>query len=145
MIPKMDRKHHESFTTTTAKDIRITPRCKRNPAPQKLVVMNTDSVAGNGVVDSRGGRLSLGKRLTNVFCIFSDFWRRATLCRQKSKKMLNETLAFFSMFGGVLRTAAKNRKKCLMKTWHSALNLVSFRFESRRLSRSESVLPPGWR
>ena len=28
-------------------------------------------------------------------------------------------IAFFcSIFGGVLRTAAKNRKKCLMKTWH---------------------------
>ena len=30
--------------------------------------------------------------------------------------MLNENLAFFPIFGGVLRTAAKNRKKCLMKT-----------------------------
>ena len=54
--------------------------------------------------------------------IFSDFWRRATRCRQKSKKMLlkkiNETVAFFPIFGGALRAAAKNRKKCLMKPWH---------------------------
>ena len=35
---------------------------------------------------------------------------------KKLTKKLN--LAFFSIFGGVLRTAAKNRKKCLMKTWH---------------------------
>ena len=50
--------------------------------------------------------------------IFFDFWWRATHRRQKSKKMLNENLACFSIFGGVLRTAAKNRKKCLTKTWH---------------------------
>ena len=29
-----------------------------------------------------------------------------------------KTLHFFLIFSGVLRTAAKNRKKCLMKTWH---------------------------
>ena len=29
--------------------------------------------------------------------------------------MLDENLAFFSIFGGVLRTAAKNRKKCLIE------------------------------
>ena len=49
---------------------------------------------------------------------FFDFWRRAAHLRQKSKKVINENLAFFPIFGGVLRTAAKNRKKCLMKTWH---------------------------
>ena len=32
--------------------------------------------------------------------IFSDFWRRAAHRRQKSKKMRNENLAFFLVFGG---------------------------------------------
>ena len=32
--------------------------------------------------------------------------------------MLNANLVFFPIFGGVLRTAAKNRNKCLMKTWY---------------------------
>ena len=74
---------------------------------------------GNFFVDKqKRKRKQKRNELTNVFRIFSDFWRRATRCRQKSKKMLNETVAFFPIFGGVLRTAAKNRKKCLMKPWH---------------------------
>ena len=66
--------------------------------------------------------IPLGAKLSEFSAIklgiFSDFWRRAAHRRQKSKKMLNENLAFFPIFGGVLRTAAKNRKKCLMETWH---------------------------
>ena len=34
------------------------------------------------------------------------------------KNMLNGKLGIFSIFGGVLRTAAKNRKKCETKTLH---------------------------
>ena len=34
---------------------------------------------------------------------------------------INENLAFFSIFGGVLRTAAKNRKKCLMKSYRKVI------------------------
>ena len=74
---------------------------------------------GNFFVDKqKRKRKQKRNELTNVFRMFSDFWRRATRCRQKSKKMLNETVAFFPIFCGVLRTAAKNRKKCLMKPWH---------------------------
>ena len=57
------------------------------------------------------------KMLRNVVLrIFFDFWRRATHRHQKSKKMLNENLAFVLIFGGVLRTATKNRKKYLKKS-----------------------------
>ena len=55
--------------------------------------------------------------------IFFDFWRRAAHRRQISKKMRNENFAFFSIFGGVLRTAAKNRKKCETKTFEVGLKL----------------------
>ena len=34
---------------------------------------------------------------------------------EKINEKINENFAFFSIFGGVLRTAAKNRKKCLRK------------------------------
>ena len=37
---------------------------------------------------------------------------------ERTNERTNENLTFFSILGGVLRTAAKNRKKCLMKTWH---------------------------
>ena len=54
-------------------------------------------------------------------------------CDAQSTKKLN--LAFFSIFGGVLRTAAKNRKKCLMKTWKlkrvHMVKKVSLRLENR--------------
>ena len=67
----------------------------------------------------------LTDNLTIKLGIFSDFWRRAAHRRQKSKKMLNENLAFFPIFGGVLRTAAKNRKKCLKNQGKSVREIQS--------------------
>ena len=34
---------------------------------------------------------------------------------ERTNEQANENLAFFSIFGGALRAAAKNRKKCLTK------------------------------
>ena len=52
-----------------------------------------------------------------------DVWRRAAHRRQKSKKMIKENLAFFPIFGGVLRTAAKNRKICFWKSFPPHLRM----------------------
>ena len=53
--------------------------------------------------------------------IFFDFWRRATHRRQKSKKMLNENLAFFSIFGGGVAAAVA---LALALAWALALALT---------------------
>ena len=39
--------------------------------------------------------------------------------------ILNENLDFFLIFGSVLRSAAKNRKKCLLKAWHFFRSLAA--------------------
>ena len=46
--------------------------------------------------------------------MFFDFWRRAAHRRQKLKKMLNENLACFPIFGGVLRTSRQTSAHLLM-------------------------------
>ena len=41
------------------------------------------------------------------------FWQKFQKIRQNFRHKL---LVFFAIFGGVMRTAAKNRKKCLVET-----------------------------
>ena len=44
--------------------------------------------------------------------------------------MLNETVAFFPIFGGALRAAAKNRKKCFKKTTGLVTALIARRINN---------------
>ena len=63
--------------------------------------------------------MSTQKSLKKInFAFFSIFGGVLRTTAKNKKNMLDVNLAFCSMFGSVLRTAAKNRKKCLMKTLH---------------------------
>ena len=57
------------------------------------------------------------ERTNENLAFFSIFGGALRAAAKNRKKCLTKNFAFFSIFGGVLRTAAKNRKKCLTKTW----------------------------